>query len=69
MQAFSPARQDFAHLLSQRIGQEATLPAVNLIVNKASQSAIQAVEAAGGRVVCRYYNALGIRAVTRPEAL
>ncbi|KZT56990.1 ribosomal protein L15 [Calocera cornea HHB12733] len=35
--------------------------AVNLIVSRASKSAIRAIEAAGGHVVCRHYNTLALR--------
>lgn len=40
---------------------------VNLVVSRASQSAIQAVEAAGGSIVCRYYNATSLRALVKPH--
>jgi large subunit ribosomal protein L15 len=40
---------------------------VNIEVSRASQKAIAAIEKAGGSVTCRYYNALGLRVVTRPE--
>ncbi|KAG2189091.1 hypothetical protein INT44_004233 [Umbelopsis vinacea] len=40
---------------------------VHIEVSRASQKAIQAIEKAGGSVTCRYYNALGLRVVTRPE--
>eukprot|EP00501_MAST-03F_sp_TOSAG23-6_P001778 GSMAST32.ASY1.ANO1.1856.1 assembled CDS len=40
---------------------------ITIEVSKASQSAIKAVENAGGRIVCAYYNDLGIRALTRPD--
>jgi len=35
--------------------------AVNLIVSRASKSAIKAIEKAGGKVVCRHYNELALR--------
>ena len=59
-------------IIPQPIGKTSAhkpLPPLQILVSKASQSAIKAVESAGGRIVCRYYNALGVRAVTRPEAL
>ncbi|EJU05575.1 ribosomal protein L15 [Dacryopinax primogenitus] len=34
--------------------------AINIIVSRASQSAIKAIEGAGGTVVCRHYNTLGL---------
>ncbi|WFD35483.1 YmL10 [Malassezia cuniculi] len=40
---------------------------VHLIVSRASQRAIKAVEAAGGSIVCRYYNATSLRALVRPQ--
>lgn len=40
---------------------------VNLIVSRASQSAIQAIEAAGGSVECRYYTPLSLRALVKPH--
>ncbi|KZO95813.1 ribosomal protein L15 [Calocera viscosa TUFC12733] len=35
--------------------------AINIIVSRASKSAIKAIEDAGGRVVCRHYNTLALR--------
>jgi len=43
-----------------------TLP-INIEVSRASQRAIEAIEMAGGKIVCRYYNRLGLRYVTKPE--
>ena len=40
---------------------------VHLVVSRASRSAITAVEAAGGSIVCRYYNALSLRALVKPH--
>lgn len=40
---------------------------VNLEVTKASQSAIKAVEAAGGKVTATYFNKLALRALLMPE--
>ncbi|PKI83921.1 YmL10 [Malassezia vespertilionis] len=40
---------------------------VQLVVSRASQSAIRAVEDAGGSIVCRYYNATSLRALTKPQ--
>lgn len=39
---------------------------VTLVVSRASQSAIAAVENAGGSIVCRYYNATSLRALVKP---
>lgn len=41
--------------------------AVNLVVSRASQSAIAAIEAAGGSVECRYYTPLSLRALVKPH--
>jgi large subunit ribosomal protein L15 len=41
---------------------------VRIEVSRASTGAIEAVEAAGGRVTSVYYNDLGVRALTRPDA-
>lgn len=40
---------------------------VNLIVSRASQSAIDAIEKAGGSVECRYYTPLSLRALVKPH--
>ena len=40
---------------------------VNLVVSRASQRAIKAVEGAGGSIVCRYYNATSLLALVRPQ--
>ncbi|CDS01911.1 related to MRPL10-mitochondrial ribosomal protein, large subunit [Sporisorium scitamineum] len=40
---------------------------VNLIVSRASQSAISAIEAVGGSVECRYYTPLSLRALVKPH--
>lgn len=40
---------------------------INLIVSRASQSAIAAVEQVGGTVECRYYTRLTLRALVKPE--
>ncbi|WFC99303.1 YmL10 [Malassezia yamatoensis] len=40
---------------------------IHIVVSRASQSAIKAVEAAGGSIVCRYYNALSLRAQVKPH--
>ncbi|TKY89448.1 hypothetical protein EX895_001979 [Sporisorium graminicola] len=40
---------------------------VNLVVSRASQSAISAIEAAGGSVECRYYTPLSLRALVKPH--
>lgn len=67
-----PTVLNLAFFWKQAVGSTPTpaqLPPLQIIVNKASKAAIQAIEQAGGRIVCRYYNALGVRAVTKPEAL
>lgn len=40
---------------------------VSLVVSRASQRAIKAVEGAGGSIVCRYYNATSLLALVRPQ--
>lgn len=40
---------------------------VQLIVSRASRSAISAVEEAGGSIVCRYYNATSLQALVKPH--
>ncbi|WFC94613.1 YmL10 [Malassezia brasiliensis] len=40
---------------------------IQIVVSRASQSAIKAVEAAGGSIVCRYYNATSLRALLQPH--
>lgn len=40
---------------------------VNLIVSRASQTAISAIETAGGSVECRYYTPLSLRALVKPH--
>lgn len=40
---------------------------VHVVVSRASKSAIAAVEAAGGSIVCRYYNATSLRALIEPQ--
>lgn len=40
---------------------------VKLEVSQVSQTAREAIEKAGGEVTTVYYNALGLRALTRPE--
>jgi large subunit ribosomal protein L15 len=41
---------------------------LRIIVSKASPKAIRTIEGAGGVIVSRYYNPLGVRAVVRPDA-
>eukprot|EP00941_MAST-03F_sp_MAST-3F-sp1_P003527 g3527.t1 len=41
---------------------------ITIEVSRASRSAIEAVESVGGRITTTYYNELGIRALTRPDA-
>ncbi|WFD29028.1 YmL10 [Malassezia sp. CBS 17886] len=40
---------------------------VSIVVSRASRSAIKAVEAAGGSIMCRYYNATSLRATVKPQ--
>lgn len=40
---------------------------LNLVVSRASQSAIAAIEAKGGSVECRYYTPLSLRALVKPH--
>ena len=40
---------------------------IDIEVSQASKPAIEAIERNGGRVVCRYYNKLGLQAILRPE--
>lgn len=40
---------------------------LDLVVSRASTSAIEAVEAAGGTVTCAHYNRLALRALFRPQ--
>lgn len=40
---------------------------LNLIVSRASQTAISAIEAVGGSVECRYYTPLSLRALVKPH--
>ncbi|KDN42189.1 ribosomal protein L15 [Tilletiaria anomala UBC 951] len=40
---------------------------INLIVSKASQSAIKGIERVGGSVECRYYNRLSLTALVKPH--
>ncbi|OZJ05775.1 hypothetical protein BZG36_01307 [Bifiguratus adelaidae] len=40
---------------------------IKIEVSRASRKAIKAIEGAGGEIVCRYYNQLGLRALLHPE--
>lgn len=40
---------------------------ITIEVSRASQKAIEAIENAGGKIVTRYYNAIGLRSVIHPE--
>jgi len=40
---------------------------ITIEVSRASKSAIEAVEKAGGTIVCSYYNRVGLRALLRPD--
>ena len=50
-------------------GSETLASPVNMLVSKASAAAIDAVEAAGGRVVTRYYTRRAIERVLRGESV
>ncbi|WAQ83396.1 hypothetical protein PtA15_3A766 [Puccinia triticina] len=40
---------------------------LTIVVSRASQSAIEAVERQGGRVICKFYNRLSLRALLKPH--
>lgn len=40
---------------------------LNIVVSRASKSAIKAIEAAGGAITCKYYTPLTLRALIKPE--
>lgn len=40
---------------------------IKIEVARASQTAIKAIEKAGGNITCRYYNRLALRATIKPE--
>ncbi|KAN0061923.1 YmL10 [Thecaphora frezii] len=40
---------------------------INVVVNRASRSAIEVIEALGGSVECRYYNKLSLTALVKPH--
>ncbi|PLW19215.1 hypothetical protein PCANC_09992 [Puccinia coronata f. sp. avenae] len=42
-------------------------PNLTIVVSRASQSAIAAVEGLGGTVVCKFYNRLSLRALLKPH--
>jgi len=42
-------------------------PNLTVVVSRASQSAIQAIEALGGTVLCKFYNRLSLRALLKPH--
>ncbi|KAK9898313.1 ribosomal protein L15 [Cystobasidium minutum MCA 4210] len=44
------------------------LPPIDIVVAKASKTAIDAIEKAGGKISCQYYNKLGLRALLKPDA-
>ncbi|WFD20268.1 YmL10 [Malassezia caprae] len=48
-------------------GSEHLRTPVHVVVSRASRSAIEAIEKAGGSIVCRYYNALSLRALVKPH--
>lgn len=49
----------FAHFFEQ--GLEALTTPIHVVVSRASKSAIKAIEAGGGSVVCQYYNELALK--------
>jgi hypothetical protein len=53
----------------RRASDPVDLPPISIVVSKASQTAIAAIEAAGGKIECRYHNTLGLRAVLSPHLL
>ena len=55
--------------VQRRASDPVDLPPISIVVSKASQTAIQAIEAAGGKIECRYHNKLGLRAVLSPHLL
>ncbi|CAO3664474.1 unnamed protein product [Rhizopus stolonifer] len=57
--------EDGVKLLS--VGAENFNLPIQIEVSRASQKAIEAVEKAGGKIVTRYYNALGLRSLIHPE--
>ncbi|KAI8977656.1 ribosomal protein L18e/L15P [Mycotypha africana] len=57
--------EDGVKLLSN--GAETFKIPITIEVSRASQKAIEAVEKAGGKIVTRYYNALGLRSLIHPE--
>ncbi|KAI8376481.1 ribosomal protein L18e/L15P [Radiomyces spectabilis] len=57
--------EDGVKLLS--VGAEEFDIPITIEVSRASQKAIEAIEKAGGKITTRYYNSLGLRAITQPE--
>ncbi|KAI8358562.1 ribosomal protein L18e/L15P [Blakeslea trispora] len=57
--------EDGVKLLS--VGSHTFSTPITIEVSRASQKAIEAVEKAGGKIVTRYYNALGLRSLVHPE--
>ncbi|KAI9360731.1 ribosomal protein L18e/L15P [Pilaira anomala] len=57
--------EDGVKLLS--VGADTFNTPVTIEVSRASQKAIEAIEKAGGKIVTRYYNAIGLRSVIHPE--
>ena len=54
-----------SHFLFFGVVQEGLKTPIKIEVQKASKSAIAAVEAAGGTIKCGYYNKTGIQALLR----
>ncbi|KAH9459857.1 hypothetical protein Pst134EB_008076 [Puccinia striiformis f. sp. tritici] len=42
-------------------------PNLTIVVSRASQSAIEAIEKLGGTVICKFYNRLSLRALLKPH--
>jgi len=60
------ARDRWGIKLLSRGAEDFDIP-IRLEVARASQGAIKAIEAAGGKITCKYYNKLGLRALLLPE--
>lgn len=48
-------------------GADSIAQPIHVVVSRASASAIEAVEAAGGSITCVYYTPLSLRALVKPE--
>ncbi|CAO1616221.1 unnamed protein product [Sympodiomycopsis kandeliae] len=54
-------------LLAQESSLQPFSTPINIVVSRASASAIKAVERSGGSITCKYYTPLSIRACIKPE--